>query len=88
LTARKNLAELVGAAAAPDVRHLKIEDRTVPSDPDAPVRIYRPQRAQGAIVELGPLCDAAWPRDVVASDRLEEPAECSRPTRSMWSVSF
>ena len=29
---------------------LKIEDRTVPADPDVAVRIYRPQRAQGAIV--------------------------------------
>lgn len=31
---------------------MAIEDRTVPADPDVPVRIYRPQRAQGAIVWL------------------------------------
>jgi acetyl esterase/lipase len=29
---------------------MAIEDRTVPADPDVPVRIYRPQAAQGAIV--------------------------------------
>jgi acetyl esterase/lipase len=31
---------------------MEIEDRMVPSDPDVAVRIYRPQRAQGAIVWL------------------------------------
>jgi acetyl esterase/lipase len=31
---------------------MEIEDRTVPADPDVPVRIYRPHRAQGAIVWL------------------------------------
>ena len=31
---------------------MEIEDRTVPADPDVPVRIYRPQRAQGAIIWL------------------------------------
>ena len=51
VTARKNLAELT-AAAAPDTTELEIEDRTVPADPDVAVRIYRPQRAQGAIVWL------------------------------------
>jgi acetyl esterase/lipase len=29
-----------------------IEDRTVPADPDIPVRIYRPHGTQGAIVWL------------------------------------
>ncbi len=52
VAARKNLAELAGAAPAPDTGDLEIEDRTVPADPDVPVRIYRPQRAQGAIVWL------------------------------------
>jgi acetyl esterase len=52
VTARKNLAELIGAAPTPDTTHCEIEDRTVPGDPDVPVRIYRPQRAQGAIVWL------------------------------------
>jgi acetyl esterase/lipase len=31
---------------------MKIEDRTVPGNPAVPVRVYRPQRAQGAIVWL------------------------------------
>src|SRR5437763_17151888 len=52
VTARKNLAELAGAAPAPDTADMEIEDRTVRSDPDVPVRIYRPCRAQGAIVWL------------------------------------
>ncbi|GAA1988858.1 alpha/beta hydrolase [Nocardiopsis rhodophaea] len=52
VTARKNLAELAGGAPAPDTTGMRIEDRTVPSDPDVVVRIYRPHRAQGAIVWL------------------------------------
>ena len=52
VTARKNLAELAVAAPAPDTTGMEIEDRTVPADPDVPVRIYRPHRAQGAIVWL------------------------------------
>ncbi len=52
VTARKNLAELAAAAPAPDTRGIKIEDRTVPGDPDVPVRIYRPHGAQGALVWL------------------------------------
>jgi acetyl esterase len=52
VTARKNLAELAGAAPAPDTADMEIEDRTVPADPDVPVRIYRPRHAQGAIVWL------------------------------------
>ena len=52
VTARKNLAELAAAAPAPDTSNLEIEDRTVPADPDVPVRIYRPRQAQGAIVWL------------------------------------
>lgn len=31
---------------------VEIEDRTVPADPDVPVRIYRPHPEQGAIVRL------------------------------------
>jgi acetyl esterase/lipase len=49
-TAREKLAALSRAASAPDVAALTIDDRTVPADPDVAVRIYRPQRAQGAIV--------------------------------------
>jgi acetyl esterase len=52
VTERKNLAELAAAAPAPDTSGMEIEDRTVPADPDVPVRIYRPHRAQGAIVWL------------------------------------
>ena len=52
VTARKNLAELAVAAPAPDTTGMEIEDRTVPADPDVPVRIYHPHRAQGAIVWL------------------------------------
>jgi acetyl esterase len=52
VTARKNLAELAAATPAPDTTGMEIEDRTVPADPDVPVRIYRPHRAQGAIVWL------------------------------------
>ena len=52
VAARKNLAELAVAAPAPDTTGMEIEDRTVPADPDVPVRIYHPHRAQGAIVWL------------------------------------
>ena len=52
VTARKNLAELAAAAPATDTMGMEIEDRTVPADPDVPVRIYRPHAAQGAIVWL------------------------------------
>ncbi len=52
VAARKNLAELAAAAAPPDIMGMQIEDRTVPADPGVPVRIYRPRRAQGAIVWL------------------------------------
>ena len=52
VTARKSLAELAAAAPAPDTMGMEIEDRTVPADPDVPVRIYRPHRAQGTIVWL------------------------------------
>jgi acetyl esterase len=52
VSARRNLAELAAAVPAPDTAGLEIEDRAVPADPDVPVRIYRPHRAQGAIVWL------------------------------------
>jgi len=52
VTARKNLARLAMAAPPPDTGDMQIEDRTVPADPDVPVRIYRPRDAQGAIVWL------------------------------------
>lgn len=49
---RKNFAALAASVPAPDIAGLEIEDRTVPGDPDVPVRIYRPHRAQGAVVWL------------------------------------
>jgi acetyl esterase len=52
VTDRKNLAELAAAVPAPDTTDMEIEDRTVPADPDVPVRIYRPHQAQGAIIWL------------------------------------
>lgn len=51
-TARKQLAELAAAVPVTDDANLEIENRTVPADPDVPVRIYRPHQAQGAIVWL------------------------------------
>lgn len=50
VTARENLAKLAAAVPAPDTTNMEIEDRTVPAEVDVPVRIYRPYRAQGAIV--------------------------------------
>src|SRR4051812_4362013 len=52
VTARKNLAALSRSAPAPDVTGLVIDDRTVPGHPEVGVRIYRPRRAEGAIVWL------------------------------------
>jgi acetyl esterase len=52
VSARRDLAALAAAAPLPDVSELEIEDRTVPADPDVPVRIYRPREAHGAIVWL------------------------------------
>ena len=52
VTARKALAGLAAAAPAPDTTGMEIEDRTVPADPEVPVRIYCPHRAHGAIVWL------------------------------------
>ncbi|WP_336215912.1 alpha/beta hydrolase [Nonomuraea sp. LPB2021202275-12-8] len=49
---RKSFAGLATAVPAPDTVGMEVEDRTVPADPDVPVRIYRPHQAQGAIVWL------------------------------------
>ena len=51
-TARRKLAELSAKAPALDIKGMEIEDRTVPADPNVPVRIYRPHGARGAIVWL------------------------------------
>ncbi|MFI6688835.1 alpha/beta hydrolase [Streptomyces sp. NPDC050485] len=50
--AREGLARLAMSAPAPDTTGLEIEDRTVAADPEVAVRIYRPRRAQGAVVWL------------------------------------
>ncbi|TWP48456.1 alpha/beta hydrolase [Lentzea tibetensis] len=50
--ARKNLAELAASIPVPDIAGMEVEDLAVPADPDVPVRIYRPQLAQGAIIWL------------------------------------
>src|SRR4051812_10232742 len=52
ITARQKLAELSAKAPALDFKDMQITDRAVPATPDVPVRIYRPQDAQGAIVWL------------------------------------
>lgn len=52
ITARKSLARLAASAPAPDTADIRIEDRTVPADPDVPVRIYRPYQAQAAVIWL------------------------------------
>ncbi|MCA2219899.1 alpha/beta hydrolase [Nonomuraea aurantiaca] len=52
VAARKQYAASAAERAAPDTADLEIEDRTVPADPDVPVRIYRPYQARGAIVWL------------------------------------
>jgi acetyl esterase/lipase len=51
-TARQDLARLAASVPVPDTANLEIQDRSVPADPDVPVRIYRPHGAQGAIVWL------------------------------------
>ncbi|MEI5101134.1 alpha/beta hydrolase [Streptomyces sp. PmtG] len=49
---RANLAELAASVPAPDTTGMEVEDRTVPGDPDVPVRIYRPHQAHGAMIWL------------------------------------
>jgi acetyl esterase/lipase len=51
-TARRNLAELSASIPVPDVPDMVVEDRTVPAEPDVDVRLYRPHRAQGALIWL------------------------------------
>lgn len=52
ISERKNFAGLAAAIPVPDTHGMEIEDRTVPADPDVPVRIYRPYGAEAAIVWL------------------------------------
>ncbi|MFD4629896.1 alpha/beta hydrolase [Streptomyces sp. NPDC058284] len=51
-TARESLTGHVALRPLPDIPGLRTEDRTVPADPDVPVRIYRPRQARGALVWL------------------------------------
>jgi acetyl esterase/lipase len=50
ITARKGYAELATSRAAPATTDMEIEDRTVPADPDVPVRVYRPRQGHGGAV--------------------------------------
>ncbi|HLU59176.1 MAG TPA: alpha/beta hydrolase [Pseudonocardia sp.] len=50
--ARRTFAELATSIPATDASDLEIEDLDVPADPAVPVRIYRPQQAEGALVWL------------------------------------
>ncbi|SDY68423.1 Acetyl esterase/lipase [Saccharopolyspora shandongensis] len=52
VAARENFAELAAAMPVPDSADMQVEDRSVPADPEVPVRIYRLRAAQGAIVWL------------------------------------
>ncbi|WP_156325654.1 alpha/beta hydrolase [Nonomuraea sp. SBT364] len=49
---RGNFAALAVSVPPPDITGMKIEDLTVPADPDVAVRIYRPDEARGAIIWL------------------------------------
>ncbi|WKX70604.1 alpha/beta hydrolase [Streptomyces sp. XD-27] len=47
---RKSFAELAAAVPPPDTTGMEVEDRTVPADPEVPVRIYRPHQARGGAI--------------------------------------
>jgi len=49
---RRNFAELAARLPPPDVEKLDVEDRTVPAEPEVPVRVYRPHEPCGAVVWL------------------------------------
>jgi len=49
---RRSYAELATSVPAPDTTGMEVEDRTVPAGAGVPVRVYRPHRAQGAVVWL------------------------------------
>ncbi|MFD4632439.1 alpha/beta hydrolase [Streptomyces sp. NPDC058284] len=52
VAARPMYSAYAASKPAPDTSGMEIEDRTVPADPDVPVRIYRPHQGQGALVWL------------------------------------
>ncbi|MEU9607978.1 alpha/beta hydrolase [Streptomyces sp. NPDC048057] len=47
---RKDYADRSASRPAPDTSGMTVEDRTVPGDPDVPVRVYVPHQARGAVV--------------------------------------
>ena len=49
---RKNFAALAAAIPVPDVPGVSVEDRTVPAEPQVPIRVYRPADANAAIIWL------------------------------------
>ncbi|MGV0715581.1 alpha/beta hydrolase [Mycolicibacterium sp. XJ662] len=49
---RKNFAALAAGIPVPDVADLVVEDRTVPAEPEVPIRVYQPLGAEAAIVWL------------------------------------
>jgi acetyl esterase len=52
VTARKIVAERAAAVPVPSTTGLEIEDHAVPAGTNVPVRIYRPEGAEGAVVWL------------------------------------
>ncbi|MFE0644885.1 alpha/beta hydrolase [Streptomyces sp. NPDC058877] len=52
VSARGRFAGLAAAVPVPDAPEVAVEDRVVPAGPGVPVRIYRPCRAEGAVVWL------------------------------------
>ncbi|WP_460400974.1 alpha/beta hydrolase [Actinophytocola sediminis] len=48
--ARKGMAALAAGVPTPAIPGLEITDHTVPSEPDVPVRVYRPRDAQGGAI--------------------------------------
>jgi acetyl esterase/lipase len=52
VAARKELVALAAAAPAPDIREMEIQERTVSTNPEVVVRVYRPHQPHGAVVWL------------------------------------
>ncbi|MEW2393781.1 alpha/beta hydrolase [Streptomyces venezuelae] len=50
VAARERYSAYAASKPAPDTTGMEVEDRTVPADPEVPVRIYQPQGARGAVV--------------------------------------
>ncbi|QVQ52820.1 alpha/beta hydrolase [Spiractinospora alimapuensis] len=52
VSARKDLAALSSSVGEPDTSGILVEDRTVPADPDVPIRVYDPHKSRGAVIWL------------------------------------